>query len=97
MYWKPEIEILPQPQLHVLQAQRLQDTLGRAANSPFYGEQFRRHGIGPEIIKSVDDIRRLPFTTKEDLRNNFPYGFLTVPKQGPFACTVQAALPAIQP
>ncbi len=82
MYWKPEIEILPQPQLHVLQAQRLQDTLGRAANSPFYGEQFRRHGIGPEIIKSVDDIRRLPFTTKEDLRNNFPYGFLTVPKQG---------------
>jgi phenylacetate-CoA ligase len=82
MYWKPDIETLPADQLQALQVQRLRDTLTRAAQSPFYGEQYARLGISANSIRTIDDIRRLPFTTKDDLRNNFPYGFLTTPKQG---------------
>jgi phenylacetate-CoA ligase len=50
-------------------------------NSPFYGKIFKEKGITPESIKSLDDLKRFPFTTKEDLRNNYPFGLASVPKE----------------
>lgn len=44
--------------------------------SPFYGKLYREHGITPDTIKTVDDVRKLPLTTKQDLRDNYPYGLL---------------------
>lgn len=82
MYWEPEIEQLPAVRLQQLQLERLQQTIGRACRSPFYRQQFAAAGVSAERLRHIDDIRSLPFTTKDDLRNHFPYGFLTVPKDG---------------
>jgi phenylacetate-CoA ligase len=78
--WQPEFECLPRQQLLTLQAERLRTAVARARTVPFYKEQFARLGLTPEQFKSVDDIRRLPFTVKEDLRNHYPLGFLAVPR-----------------
>ena len=80
-YWQPEIETMAPAALRELQAARLRETIARAMQSPFYGECYGRLGLAPESIRTVDDVRRLPFTTKEDLRGHYPYGFLTVPPQ----------------
>ena len=68
MYWNPALEILPLADMHKLQLQRLRDTIRRAAHSPFYGERLRQAGVAAENIKSLEDLRRIPFTTKDDLR-----------------------------
>jgi phenylacetate-CoA ligase len=81
LYWEPEIEQLPGEQLRQLQLERLRTTVERAGMSPFYRQRFADGGIRAEDLRSLDDIRRLPFTTKDDLRGHFPYGFLTVPKE----------------
>ncbi len=83
MYWEAEIEQLPVGKLDKLQLDRLRQTLGRAVRSPFYRRQFAAAGVVAERLTHIEQIRSLPFTTKEDLRNHFPYGFLTVPKDGP--------------
>ena len=54
--------------------------MGRVAQVPFYREAFARTGVTPASIRSLDDVRRLPFTTKADLRANYPLGFVTVPR-----------------
>lgn len=71
---------MPCDDLRALQLARLQETVARVAKVPFYKAEFARLGIGPDSIKSLDDIRRLPFTTKEDLRQQYPLGFLAVPR-----------------
>ena len=71
---------MPSDDLRALQLARLQETVARVAKVPFYKAEFARLGIGPDSIKSLDDIRRLPFTTKEDLRQQYPLGFLAVPR-----------------
>lgn len=81
MYWEKDIETSDRRELEKLQIQRLKKTIEYAGRSPFYENVFKRNGITPESIRSVADIRKLPFTTKQDLRNNFPYGFLTLPKK----------------
>ncbi len=63
-----------------LQLKRLRDVVDRVAEVPFYKEAFARAGITPESIRSLDDLRRLPFTTKDDLRRHYPLGFLAVPR-----------------
>jgi phenylacetate-CoA ligase len=80
MCWQPEFETLPRERLAALQVERLQATLARAAKSPYYGALFAERGIAPQDITDISQIRDLPFTTKEDLRGNYPYGFLTVPR-----------------
>ncbi|MFA9389158.1 MAG: phenylacetate--CoA ligase family protein [Prolixibacteraceae bacterium] len=80
-YWEAEIETLSKPSLHSLQIDRLKKTIAQASQSVFYKKQFSRLGITPESIKTVADIRKLPFTTKQDLRDNFPYGFLSIPQK----------------
>ncbi len=78
-YWEPQSETLSRSELTRLQFDRLGKTLERAAKSPYYAEVFKRHNIEPGSIRGLDDLRRIPFTTKEDLRNHFPYGLLTTP------------------
>ncbi len=68
MYWNESIETLNTAELQDLQLQRLRDTVRRAAHSPFYGERLRHAGVAPENIKSLKDLSRIPFTTKDDLR-----------------------------
>ncbi len=68
MYWNQAIETLKAEDLQKLQLKRLRRTLARAARSPFYGERLREAGLAPEGLKSLQDIRRLPVTTKDDLR-----------------------------
>lgn len=80
MFWQKEIETMPREELQSLQLRRLRKTLRQAAKSPFYGQVFKEQGISPEKIKSLSDIRNLPFTTKEDLRAHYPFGFLCVPQ-----------------
>jgi phenylacetate-CoA ligase len=80
MIWEPEYETLSREELEQLQLERLQSTVNRVyMNVPFYRRKFDELGIDPEDIKSLDDLKRLPFTTKEDMRENYPYGMFAVP------------------
>ena len=73
-------DILDRPALERLQVERLRETLRRViAHVPFYRESFRAAGVGPEDIRGIDDVRRLPFTTKQDLRDHYPFGLFAVP------------------
>ena len=80
MYWNDEFETLPRAALEALQLKRLQQTLERVYTSvPYYQERFRQAGVVPDQIKSLDDLRRLPFTYKQDMREHYPYGLFAVP------------------
>ncbi|MDR1910198.1 MAG: phenylacetate--CoA ligase, partial [Spirochaetaceae bacterium] len=80
-YWRREIETLPRPELEALQLRKLRDAVAWALRTPFYARRLPEAGItGPEDIRSLDDLRRIPFTTKQDLRDAFPYGLLSVPR-----------------
>jgi len=75
-----DIEFLEREKLEEIQLSRFKEVVKRVyKNSPFYKRVFKNEGISPEDIRSVGDIKFLPFTTKEDLRENFPFGFLTLP------------------
>ncbi len=78
--WDKEHECMPREELEQLQLERLQATLRRAyKNVTCYRNKFNQQGIDPDDIQSLGDISRLPFTTKEDLRLNYPYGMFAVP------------------
>ncbi len=79
MYFNPELETMPREELEQLQLDRLRQTVDRCMNAPFYREQLGALGITPDNIQSLDDVRRLPFTTKDDLRQNYPFGLACVP------------------
>ena len=81
MFWEKEIETISHSDLRRLQLSRLKKTLRQASKSPAYSKMFNIHRVSLDKIKTLSDIRRLPFTTKEDLRKHFPYGFVTVPKE----------------
>ncbi len=75
-----DYETMPRDMLAQTQFERLQSTLNRVyRNVAFYKSAFDEAGIDIESVKSVDDIRRLPFTTKEDLRKSYPYNMFAVP------------------
>ena len=61
-FWQEELETMPRPALERLQLERLQESLRRAATSPFYSRLFRERNIRPEDIRSLADVRKLPFT-----------------------------------
>jgi len=76
----PHIETAPRKEIEKLQLQRLRETVKKAyENVPFYHKRLKEAGIKPEDIRSLEDIRKLPFTYKDDLRQNYPYGLLAVP------------------
>jgi phenylacetate-CoA ligase len=73
---------MPRPELEVLQLERLQTTVDHAMRTSFYAPKLKAAGInGSEDIRSLNDLKRLPFTTKHDLRDGFPYGFLSIPRE----------------
>lgn len=78
-YLHPELETMPRQELEALQMERLKKTLGLCMNNAFYQRRFNELGITPDDIRTLDDVRRLPFTTKEDLRENYPFGLACVP------------------
>ena len=77
MYWNKESETPQRESLERLQLQRLNSTLEKAMQAPFYRDSLGRNGF--RRLSSLREVSQLPFTTKADLRNAFPYGFLAVP------------------
>lgn len=75
-YWQPEIETMPRKELEQLQLKKLRQTIRIAMNSPMYKKRFKEYNITPDSIKTLDDIRKIPFTTKQDLRDNYPFGLV---------------------
>lgn len=81
-YFNEEIETLPRVALEALQLKRLQTTVARVyANVPFYRQSFDTAGIRPEDIKTLADLQRLPFTTKQNMRDSYPYGLFAAPME----------------
>jgi len=80
MYWQKELEVVPREDLESLQSKRLRETVDRASRSPYYGSSWGPLGLHSGTVHSIEDIRRFPFTTKDDLREHWPYGFIAVPK-----------------
>ena len=78
-YLHPDKETLSRPELEALQLQRLKQTVQHCMNSPFYKKKFEEAGITPDDIQSLEDVKKLPFTTKQDLRDNYPFGLASVP------------------
>ncbi|MCE5227321.1 MAG: phenylacetate--CoA ligase [Porphyromonadaceae bacterium] len=79
MYWQKDVETMNRSDLDKLQLQRLKSTIESAINSPFYGKLFKELEISSDSIQSLDDLRKIPFTTKEDLRNSYPFGMAAIP------------------
>jgi phenylacetate-CoA ligase len=80
MFWEPDNESMHREELEQLQLERLQATLNRVyGRVPFYRKQLDAAGVAPEDVVSLGDLARLPFTTKADLRDNYPYGLFAVP------------------
>jgi phenylacetate-CoA ligase len=80
MIWNDDFETLPREAIESLQLRRLQQTVERVyATVPFYREAFDRAGVKPKDIKRLEDLQRLPFTLKKDMRDNYPYGLFAVP------------------
>lgn len=77
-YFNPE-EAFSRQEIEKYQMDRLHKTLEHCMNSPFYRERFAREGLKPSDIKTLDDIRKIPFTTKQDLRDTYPFGIASVP------------------
>ena len=81
-FWQKEEECMPRAELRALQLQKLRSLVARVyASVPAYTEALDRAGVKPDDIKTLDDIRRLPFTTKADLRNHYPLGYLAIPRR----------------
>lgn len=73
-------ETMPREDLETIILRRLKTTIDRIySNVPFYRLKFEENGITPDDIRSLEDLQRIPFTTKEDLRDNYPYGMFAVP------------------
>ncbi len=80
MIWNDDFETLPREAIESLQLRRLQQTVERVyATVPFYRDSFDRAGVKPRDIKCLADLKRLPFTLKKDMRENYPYGLFAVP------------------
>lgn len=81
MILSPELECMNREDLRVLQFARLKNLIEKIyANVPFYREKFDALGLKPSDIRCLEDIKKLPFTTKDDLRQTYPYGLLAVPQ-----------------
>lgn len=79
-YYQPEIECASQEQIRAWQGERLAKTVKRVyENVEFYRKKMDEVGVKPEDIHSVEDLHKLPFLTKDDLRDAYPYGLLAAP------------------
>lgn len=80
MYWEQEIETISQKALRELQLEKLIKTVAQAYKSPFYKKRLDSAGIKPESIQSLSDLKKIPFTTKDDLRSAYPDLMVAAPK-----------------
>ncbi len=81
MIWNETMECMSREQMRELQSRRLKDVVSRVYhNVPFYRKKMQQMGIEPGDINSIDDLEKLPFTTKQDLRDNYPFGLFATPK-----------------
>jgi phenylacetate-CoA ligase len=79
-FWNRHFECMSRKDLEHVQSERLRETVDRVYfNVPYYRNKMQEAGLGPEHINSIDDITKLPFTTKSDLRDNYPFGLFAVP------------------
>jgi len=80
MIWNERIECATREEMRIIQSERLCETVKRIYhNVPYYRKKMQQVGLTPNDIADVDDLRKLPFTTKIDLRDNYPFGLFTVP------------------
>jgi len=80
MYWNKSCECMPREKLLELQLERLKGMVNRIYHDvPFYRNKFQEAGLVPEDVQTLSDLQKLPFTTKVDLRDNYPYGLFAVP------------------
>ena len=80
MFWDPNIEKMPLKDLKALQERRLRALVHLAYEySPFYKRKFKEVGLNPWDVKGLEDLSKLPFTKKQDLRDNYPFGMFTIP------------------
>ncbi len=78
--WNRHFECMDRDELKKVQSERLRETVERVYyNVPYYRNKMQAAGLGPENIRSTDDLHKLPFTTKQDLRDNYPFGLFAVP------------------
>lgn len=78
--WNEKIETMSQEEMHALQSEKIIETVNRVYRDvPFYKNKFDEIGLLPGDIKSIDDLHKVPFTVKDDLRDNYPYGLFGVP------------------
>ena len=78
----PHAECMSEEERRILQGEKLRKLVKRVYGTvPFYTEKMKELGVEPGDIKSIEDITKLPFTTKDDLRDNYPFGFLAVPNE----------------
>ncbi|WHH59502.1 phenylacetate--CoA ligase [Petroclostridium sp. X23] len=79
-YWNQTCECMSRDEMSALQSERLINTVKRVYhNVPFYRNKMQQAGLVPEDIKTVEDLKKLPFTYKQDLRDNYPYGLFATP------------------
>jgi len=79
-YWNKAYECMPRDKMTEVQTERLISTVKRVYyNVPFYRNKMQKAGIDPSDIKSLEDLKKLPFTNKQDLRDTYPYGMFAVP------------------
>jgi len=80
--YDPEMETMPRDRLRQLQQERLREMVAYVYERvPFYRKQFDEFGVRPELVRSLDDLLRLPFTRKTDFRDNYPFGLMAVPRE----------------
>ena len=80
-YFQPEIETMSQEEIRKIQSEKLVKQVKHVwDNVPCYRAKMEEKGVTPDDIKSIDDLHKLPFITKDDLRDQYPYGFLAVPQ-----------------
>ncbi|MDW7990035.1 MAG: phenylacetate--CoA ligase [Archaeoglobaceae archaeon] len=80
MFWNPNIERMPFGDLKEIQEKKLKALVNNAYNySPFYRKKFKELSIDPSKVQSIEDLSKLPFTKKQDLRENYPFGMFAVP------------------
>lgn len=82
MIWDPEHETMPRPKLEKLQLERLQTKIKDVYEKvPFYRQKLQQAGLTPDSIRSLADLKKIPFTSKYDFRDNYPFGMLAIPKE----------------
>ena len=80
MFFQKDIETMPRQKLEELQLERLKHIVAYCYdNVPFYHKRLSEAGVTPDKIKSLSDVQYIPFTTKEDIRDNYPFGLFAVP------------------